>query len=86
MGWAKRVVGKLDEEYAEENVEEIFKHICDKVEENLNSIQEEPSQKQNMLADFVSEDFMNKNIRVRPNSGKSEEETKSDSKAVLRNE
>lgn len=80
-GWAKRVAPKVDETLTDEKVHdtgivELFKMICDKVCESLQQLQDEPAQKNNLMNDFLTDDFVNKNIRVRPTSGKTQDEGK----------
>lgn len=78
-GWARRVVTKIDENYTDEkagdtDIVELFSHISDKVVEALSLLQDEPAQKTTLMNDFLTDDFVNKNIRVRPTSGKTIEE------------
>ena len=81
-GWARRVVTKVDDSFTEEKasdteIVELFKLISDKVCDSLNQLQEEPSQKANLMNDFLTDDFVHKNIRVRPTvGGKQGEEMK----------
>lgn len=87
-GWARRVVPKVDElmgdddQMTEEQINDkdnqtaLFGHIAEKVCKALEQFQEEPEQKTNLMNDFLTDDFVNKNIRVRPASGKTQEEHK----------
>jgi len=68
-GWARRVVTKIDDNYTDEkagdtDIVELFSHISDKVVESLAILQDEPAQKTTLMNDFLTDDFVNKNIRV----------------------
>lgn len=81
QGWAKRVAPKVDDSFTPEkasdtDIVEIFEHISDKVCTLLEEFQEEPSAKTNMMNDFLTDDFVSKNIRIRPGSGRGNEEGK----------
>ncbi len=81
-GWARRIVTKIDENYTHEKasdaeIVEIFKHIADKVCDLIQTMGfQDEAPKSNLMNDFLTDDFVNKNIRVRPNSGKTQEEGK----------
>lgn len=77
--WAQRVATKVDESISPERAKDtdivnLFNNISDRVCELLTQLQDEPVQKANMMNDFLTDDFVNKNIRVRPNSGKTFDE------------
>lgn len=79
--WARRVSVKVDENFGERQAQgtdivDLFVHITDKTCELINQIQDDSLQKANMMNDFLSDDFISKNIRVRPNSGKTFDEDK----------
>lgn len=85
-GWARRVVTKIDENYTDEkagdtDIVELFAHISDKVVESLAQLQDEPAQKTTLMNDFLTDDFVNKNIRVWPTSGKTMDEGKNEMKS-----
>ena len=53
-----------------ENKIKLFEHIADQVCKALEQFKDEPGPKTNIMNDFLTDEFVNKNIRVRPTSGK----------------
>lgn len=70
-----------DEKAGDTDIVELFTHISDKVVESLAQLQDEPAQKTTLMNDFLTDDFVNKNIRVRPTSGKTMDEGKNEMKS-----
>lgn len=81
--WARKVIVKVDEDVNHtqaQNMEivEIFERISQIVLTNLEEYEKEDEDdmgpSSNMMNDFLTDDFVQKNIRVRPASGKTEED------------
>ena len=81
--WARKVIIKVDEDVSdtqaqEMGIVEIFDRIWTIVLSNLKEYEEGDDEDafpaSNMMNDFLTDDFVQKNIRVRPNSGKTEED------------
>lgn len=82
-GWARKVIVKVDDEItdrqvAELDIVEVLERVCQIVLSNLeeyeNDNEDDMGPSSNMINDFLTDDFVNKNIRVRPSSGKTNEE------------
>lgn len=76
-GWAKRVSVKIDDTLTNDQAEkadivDLFELISTKVCEILDQVKEEDPEEpaKNIMNDFLTDDFVNKNIRVRPISGR----------------
>lgn len=81
--WARKVIVKIDEDVNDKQAQEmgiveIFERISTIVMANLEEYEKEDEEdmgpSSNMMNDFLTDDFVQKNIRVRPNSGKTEED------------
>lgn len=81
--WSRKVIVKIDDEINEKQAEDIdiveaFDRVCQIVLSNLEEYEKEDEDEMgpssNMMNDFLTDDFVQKNIRVRPSSGKTNEE------------
>eukprot|EP00344_Euplotes_crassus_P004342 CAMPEP_0197000856 /NCGR_PEP_ID=MMETSP1380-20130617/5697_1 /TAXON_ID=5936 /ORGANISM="Euplotes crassus, Strain CT5" /LENGTH=532 /DNA_ID=CAMNT_0042418309 /DNA_START=9 /DNA_END=1607 /DNA_ORIENTATION=- len=79
--WARKIIGKVDDEATEDRVNnmdlvEIFQKLSGIVVQNLedyeNDDEDEMIPASNMMNDHLTQDFMERNIRIRPSSGKTE--------------
>jgi len=90
--WARKIIIKIDEDVSDEKAQEmdivdIFGRLSGIVVSNLEEYENEDEDDMvpasNMMNDLLTEEFMQRNIRIRPNSGKTEgdaEQTKYGSK------
>ena len=81
--WARKVIVKIDEDITDQQAQEmhiveIFERVSQIVLSNLKEYEdgdeEDAFPASNMMNDFLTDDFVQKNIRVRPMSGKTEGE------------
>lgn len=81
--WSRKVIVKTDDEVSEQQAQEmdiveVFEKVCTVVLSNLEEYEKEDEDdmgpSSNMMNDFLTDDFVQKNIRVRPSSGKTNEE------------
>lgn len=81
--WSRKVIVKIDDDVNDQQAQdmdtvEVFERICQIVLSNLEEYEkdedEEMGPSSNMMNDFLTDDFVQKNIRVRPSSGKTNEE------------
>ena len=79
--WARKIIIKIDDEVSEERAQEmdiveIFEKACLIVVSNLEEYEKEDDEDMgpasNMMNDFLTDEFIQKNIRIRPSSGKTE--------------
>ena len=79
--WARKIIVKVDDEVSEDKAQEmdivdIFNKLSEIVVTNLeeyeNEDEEDMGPASNMMNDFLTDEFIQRNIRVRPNSGKTE--------------
>ena len=81
--WSRKVIVKIDDDITERqsqelDIVEVFERVCHVVLGNLEEYEKEDEEdmgpSSNMMNDFLTDDFVNKNIRVRPSSDKTNEE------------
>lgn len=79
--WARKVIVKIDDDISEDKAQEmdiveIFERACQIVVSNLEEYEKEDDEDMgpasNMMNDFLTDEFIQKNIRIRPSSGKTE--------------
>lgn len=79
--WARKIIIKIDDDVNEDKAQEmdiveIFKRLSGIVVSNLeeyeNDDEEDMGPSSNMMNDFLTDEFIQRNIRVRPSSGKTE--------------
>ena len=79
--WARKIIIKIDEDVSDEKAQEmdiveIFSRLSGIVVGNLedyeNEDEEDMGPSSNMMNDFLTDEFIQRNIRVRPASGKTE--------------
>ena len=81
--WSRKVIVKIDDEVEEKQAQEldivdVFDRISQIVITNLEEYEKEDDDdmgpSSNMMNDFLTDDFVQKNIRVRPSSGKTNDD------------
>lgn len=79
--WARKIIVKIDEDVSDDkahdmDIVEIFNRLSTIVVGNLEEYEKDDEEDfgpaSNMMNDFLTDEFIQKNIRVRPNSGKTE--------------
>lgn len=80
-GWARKVIVKIDDDISEERCQEMdivdifekaWQIVVSNLEEYENDDEDDMGPASNMMNDFLTDEFISKNIRVRPSSGKTE--------------